>query len=1266
MKIELDAIEQLKNLKVKLSNGEMSALIGAGFSKNVSSIFPSWWELLFELADYLFGEKIREDYLNLSKKYSIKKDEYIKQKIEEYIEQYGYLEIVSMYIRRKGFRESITSYIEEKTPRIHSIGEKKYLKNIINGISNEVELTPEMLSLHKALLSLNWNNIYTTNYDEMLEESLDSADETSLEELKKDLEQKLDEHNNKLNENIQKLKILKEQQIIQQNISENSFSRVQFQAILQADNISNQDNQRVVEMLEREINFSRALITETENEVKNIKKAIYECISTITHSSKLSVKRNKNIIKLHGTLRKGGDSFGFDNDSRKHYVIAKEDYETYPQKHEAFTQLMRISLLQESYCLIGFSGVDPNFIEWIKWVRDILEKDKSNKQDYKIYLIVLGDDRQDNALQLFYENYRIFKIHLSNQDVVNFLKAETKTTQLIENDKKALLQMFVEYLGPTQISSSKVYLEQRARRRYFDLWQAIDTFDANHINYERILSNYTEIVLLKESLYNIELSSYTNRYKSPFVYNAMIHISSFEKDEVAQEKILHLILIAIDDLKQPISMLLDANTINYIEQAVAKFPQFKEIKDDLIVNDRLFRTGVFENNKYYKDLSDNQFSYYLNSLAFNFKFAELKSDLEKWHPKSPVLMLQKAGMLSNFDTNKAYSYLLENKNSFARSKAEIQLHYKELLQFVSYYQDKELNSEINKLKNYGFDSLHKNFKELLDGMHTRPEKIKKYGADRFTISNTMTFSSDSTPLTKGIQLIQLLTIFGLPTTTRSMNFIEPDDWYMIFKETFEIYPYPTVHYSLHYSDENLLRRLAQDFVFSDKLIDVTKSILPNLLKQVTNSKTPANFKKSILFFCSELLVAVDPIIWENLFYKCWQDKLFREKSLKESYSAEYIFVKSVLPYIKESSIVYDIIHTCVDQSDKPNSIEFLYHLNSNKYLKKNHSQFKMHELLSKMNMKIPQLKNEEFLWYIFINLSQFISSSQKREIKEILADLDFKIIKNERTWKILLYFAKQDEKIINKIKNEILYNNQLWNAGFNNDGSLTSNDNFISLNRIRINNPTIWNKEDDKLIYEKLVDEFEKIKNWNLRRGDQSFIFILEEMANFIENERENLVKLDGFIQKRDEILSFYNSKRGYSTLIEGLTSTDDEVVIWALAELSNSIFSQKRSDEIVDSIGILISKVLFLESSAVEACISYLVSFISDKKNDDLFKHHTNLLINILNNYKNEIPKNRDKVFVYKHMIMLAEKLSKERIKSDAINYWIKKKKENRYFYKV
>ncbi|WP_281649699.1 SIR2 family protein [Novacetimonas hansenii] len=75
----------------------------------------------------------------------------------------------------------------------------------------------------------------------------------------------------------------------------------------------------------------------------------------------LSTVRRPRIIKLHGSV-----------DRNARLVIAEEDYRVYPRKSAAFVNTARQVFLENELCLIGFSGDDPNFLQWSGWVRDHL------------------------------------------------------------------------------------------------------------------------------------------------------------------------------------------------------------------------------------------------------------------------------------------------------------------------------------------------------------------------------------------------------------------------------------------------------------------------------------------------------------------------------------------------------------------------------------------------------------------------------------------------------------------------------------------------------------------------------------------------------------------------------------------------------------------------------------------------------------------------------------------------------------------------------
>ncbi len=78
------------------------------------------------------------------------------------------------------------------------------------------------------------------------------------------------------------------------------------------------------------------------------------------------------IIKLHGSFP-----------SERPLIITEEDYRTYPKRFAPFVNTVQQSLLENTLCLIGFSGDDPNFLQWIGWINDNIGKENSPK----IYLI---------------------------------------------------------------------------------------------------------------------------------------------------------------------------------------------------------------------------------------------------------------------------------------------------------------------------------------------------------------------------------------------------------------------------------------------------------------------------------------------------------------------------------------------------------------------------------------------------------------------------------------------------------------------------------------------------------------------------------------------------------------------------------------------------------------------------------------------------------------------------------------------------------------
>lgn len=94
------------------------------------------------------------------------------------------------------------------------------------------------------------------------------------------------------------------------------------------------------------------------------------------------------IIKLHGSFP-----------SHKPFIFTQEDYEEYPRKFAPFTNLVKQSLMENTLCLIGFSGNDPNFKEWKDWVKGYLKDSARN-----IYLCGVLDLSAEDKENLIADN----------------------------------------------------------------------------------------------------------------------------------------------------------------------------------------------------------------------------------------------------------------------------------------------------------------------------------------------------------------------------------------------------------------------------------------------------------------------------------------------------------------------------------------------------------------------------------------------------------------------------------------------------------------------------------------------------------------------------------------------------------------------------------------------------------------------------------------------------------------------------------------------
>lgn len=1262
-------IQQLKKLRNNLANNRVSVMVGAGFSKNVSPKFLGWDQLLYDLCYELFKEEINREFhsvIGSSTHRRKARSQFVQQRVEEIINHIGYLNIVTKYIERNGYSESIANYIEDRIPDVE-IREGK-LRITVGKETEEQNL--RKLDLHKHLLALPWNNVFTTNYDRLLEICVDPDLHNRLQKERNELENEIVRLNE---EELQCLNALDEMKAgsVQTPSFENGnepIEKLHFETNFVIEDEANDRKRK----LEEKIDALKNKVRENEKLIRYKEAALNDCFTVVKNASQLRIKRNKNIIKLHGSLRtkdeKKGRHFGFDGDPSTHYIIAREHYDSYPQKHEAYTQLMRISLLQESFCLIGFSGVDPNFLAWIGWIRDLLFKhvsESAKAEDFKIILIDLDDRPTTEDKELYFTNHSIARIPLLQQDVIQFLEGETQMQLDLQNRKASALKILFQFLSNGEdVESNVPALDLSYRERKRGIWNGMRLHDFNKAIHPQILEPAVRQLKEIEEQIVVGDTHYIYNHNQHFLVGTAEQLLNNQLKEFPDsvDAFLELLLYAVEAENVPIKFALTKRVIDALLNCSTTAARTRAlIERNLSLNP--FNIGENDNT--------NSQSYdFILRRAFQFQFDQLKDALEKWQPPIEQLHL-KAGFYALFNRDRAEELLTEQLDEGALT-GEQRLFSMELLSFIKQSNfkihnlrfDKKLNRTIRQYEQAGFDRLTQHLEYYQEQMQPKLPKPLPYGKNRYSVSSTISFKVHGNEET-ALHYLVLLVKSGFQVCFDHVHSIPEEKWYPIFSKAFEDFPLPFIFYSIQHSGEDFLKRVGQDVAYSDKL----ESRLPAICKMLLTGywSAPKFIKENILSFLSRLFIAATPEVWQDSFLKIW--KSFNAMQAFDDRSTDTRnFITEGIKYISNQAILYDFIEDLLQHVDHYSNqvIEYLFILNSNRYLKKIVKEDIPQSLEQVLDHRIEDLsKNPQTNMFILGNLHGLLSTEQIARIELQLDTVDFSAVRNERIWHVFLFFAKGKKDLTDKIKAAILNHPLLWHTGIK-GRSVQVLHGFLSISTVTKYNKDhdskgiTWLKGDVKIIYERMKPSLRDIENIMAKdAGYVSFGAILEEMKLFLDNFKTELTGLEGLDFIYQKINSLYNQEREYKTLDDGLTSQDSKQIVWALSELSKCIELGNKEEELLL---IVLNRILFQMTAGLEACLAYISRWMEDKNNELLFKNCIPLLEQIIVKFKVHPANEADVAFVEEKLLRISFVLKSWGSEHEVVNWWIDKGNSSRY----
>ncbi|MBQ3734076.1 MAG: SIR2 family protein [Bacteroidales bacterium] len=453
----------------------------------------------------------------------------------------------------------------------------------------------------------------------------------------------------------------------------------------------------------------------------------------VTSKEMLLYKSSPRIIKLHGSFP-----------DKTPFLMTEEEFRTYPTDHPEFVNTVRQALVESVFCLIGFSGDDPNFTSWQAWLRDVMG-------DYAspTYLITF-DEKYDDS----------FKKLMMSRGIEVLNLAEIKGLE----DYKSALEFFFSYLGQKNDVNWKPNIS---------FCQDVDT-DNLILCLKKIRESYPGWFVLPKEYY-IHFRDFESNF--PYFQNVVDNISDNQKKEKLLLELDWCAEVALffkdhDWYIQIIEDLIEKNRKTTFGKGMMNLalsllriyrhhPEKKEKKERLIL---LLREQV-------KDMSESQKRRYYYTMAGNLlselDYESLELLLREWKPLKndydgiiyKALVIAEGKGIS--ESSRMIGEALERISKILlKETSEELLSRKASLEFLSSFYCNDKRPEIP--SKYSFLSLSDYFMRKCRVANPSVENIS-HGFAIGSVSRVLHFSSGFNPhLLYPLRHLLLCERYGLP------------------------------------------------------------------------------------------------------------------------------------------------------------------------------------------------------------------------------------------------------------------------------------------------------------------------------------------------------------------------------------------------------------------------------------------------------------------------------------------------------------------------
>ena len=936
----------------------------------------------------------------------------------------------------------------------------------------------------------------------------------------------------------------------------------------------------------------------------------------ITVDYKLTeLSEHRGIVKVHGDLVGNSLSkdYEFDNDKSRRYIISAEDYATYAEKHQAFSYQMKTGLLTGVFCLIGFSGNDPNFLGWLEWMKDVLDRDAEDtkKDKTKVYLLTIGKQKIDIARQLFYQNHHIGLIDITDVGVLDKIGAPPQT-----KDVGAIFTFLFRYLndGTAYVVNPIGNTIVNSLSQYQRVWSGID---AKNVTAEDV----KEVRRLRNSII-MPPSAGHQRMALATLYN---------KKEWTKEDAELFSLACLDcglwffDFR--------TEEKNRLIEDVSEWRQVKQVSKAL-------RMESIDGDEW------GGSDWKINLQAMQSGYA---LDPQKKH-EAALKWMPSANWIINKAASLAYSVPEQSRkliDDYLKVSTDVEgRYYASVLGNVLSLQIPEKYS-YNEFKIAGIPGFYECRDVMLKNIKYEKKEVKPYGSGggwSFQLTNR------ETDVEEALRFMELLILTGFPLQWGGYSLISPQDWYEVFKRVYGYMPYPALYYSLQLTDKNTLLRIGQDYAFAEPFAGIVPDMLTKLLRVVANEAKGINWESS-LWVAKEMLCSVSEEVWYDELVELFNKVLVPKVATISTLSSLYHFMQDAAYYLKNPGKKLAFLDLLLEHYDKNtyyfSNIRYKIHLDEGVAL--TFAQLnRVKDILGKYPL------NKSFLIAAHLGHCGLLDEEAKQQLREkIKANHEEVEHTSFEVLYSLTFITYGDEDAMNVVKKSILVKD-VWHCGIDTNSATVPQ--YLSLNKI--SRDVKWTDEDLKIIMENLEKNLALLEGW--KGNDDGFfakehVGLLADMMEFMEHN----VLLEGRHKEYETVLQRIKAGMiklyGSSQLLDKIF--DKDVYVNEELQLLARCIDFYGLDKYRVYVDAVIDRALLQCKKSLTMMLAF-VEYLVEKHIDKLKEEKTVFRLKLLlQRYEDVDYQKLDLTLpvAYRCLYKVAEVLKKEGLCDDRrINYWL------------